>query len=272
MDGVVGDEGRKRRLPIWMLGVAAADQVREAESRAVSHRQSKSKVGIAGAEKEVLLCDYENLGVESSLPRNTKKRRRRTGQKETVDCDGDNVCKSGFEKRKRGRVVARVREAAPRKIRKLKSVEPASSEEIEVPSPSEDDGDLTMDDLMNIATEYVRSDKDMAQKQSSTGSPDTRPINRSHKDKEPASCHTLAGKATSPNLTGNPTQDMLDLFLGPLLKKPPDKEKEVGLIREDMTFANELRKHSQNLLLGEEPVPLTKKKSSLKDKVAMFFD
>lgn len=70
--------------------------------------------------------------------------------------------------------------------------------------------------------------------------------------------------------TGDPAQDMLDLFLGPLLKKPFE-QKTRSLIK-DMEFAYEFEMQSQNTVVGEEIEPLMKKKSSLKDKVAMFLD
>lgn len=70
--------------------------------------------------------------------------------------------------------------------------------------------------------------------------------------------------------TGDPAQDMLDLFLGPLLKKPFEQENRSFI--KDMEFAYEFQRQSQNTVVGEEIEPLMKKKSSLKDKVAMFLD
>ena len=63
---------------------------------------------------------------------------------------------------------------------------------------------------------------------------------------------------------------MLDLFLGPLLKKPFEQENRSFI--KDMEFAYEFERQSQNTVVGEEIEPLMKKKSSLKDKVAMFLD
>lgn len=112
--------------------------------------------------------------------------------------------------------------------------------------------------------------------QGSLGAPET--SRRSPTHKETASCLNPAGGLTSdktlvnPSRTGDPTQDMLDLFLGPLLKKPLEEEKKAEVITDDMVFAHALRKQNQEIVLGDVPVPLTKKKSSLKDKVAMFLD
>lgn len=88
---------------------------------------------------------------------------------------------------------------------------------------------------------------------------------------------TSSGEGTVVNQSriGDPAQDMLDLLLGPLLKKPAWEENKIGLIKEDMTFAGDItkqRQKPQNNIDTEMVVPLTKKKSSLKDKVAMLLD
>lgn len=70
--------------------------------------------------------------------------------------------------------------------------------------------------------------------------------------------------------TVDPAQDMLDLFLGPLLKKPVMEENKSFV--KDFAFAYEFERQSQNDVVVEEIEPLMKKKSSLKDKVAMFLD
>lgn len=74
--------------------------------------------------------------------------------------------------------------------------------------------------------------------------------------------------------TRDPAHDMLDLFLGPLLKKPVEEKKNDFVIG-DVAFSQEFRKigiQTKNDIAREEIVPLMKKKSSLKDKVAMFLD
>lgn len=77
--------------------------------------------------------------------------------------------------------------------------------------------------------------------------------------------------ATGTSQTGDPAQEMLDLFLGPLLKKPLKEEKNKSIV-EGMEFTQEFTRKSQEEFAGEEMIPLMKKKSSLKDKVAMFLD
>ena len=74
--------------------------------------------------------------------------------------------------------------------------------------------------------------------------------------------------------TGDPAHDMLDLFLGPLLKKPVE-EKKNNFMLGDVAISQEVGKfgiESKKNIAREEIVPLMKKKSSLKDKVAMFLD
>lgn len=90
------------------------------------------------------------------------------------------------------------------------------------------------------------------------------------------SAETLTGEGVivNPRMTGDPAQDMLDLFLGPLLKNPLEKDnKKVELITADMRFAHESEKLKENDVCGVEPVSLlAKKRSSLRDKVAAFLD
>lgn len=228
----------------------------------------------------------------------TVKRKRKGGQKDGFPNSND-IQETGFDKRKRGGSGRTVQKSARGRRGKAESLGIESSEDIEVASSNEDDEDLTLEDLLSIAKEFVKDDEDMEEQQpsdggriaeseyaaisfcgnepqGSLGAPET--SRRSPTHKETASCLNPAGGLTSdktlvnPSRTGDPTQDMLDLFLGPLLKKPLEEEKKAEVITDDMVFAHALRKQNQEIVLGDVPVPLTKKKSSLKDKVAMFLD
>ncbi|KAB5544946.1 hypothetical protein DKX38_013058 [Salix brachista] len=96
-----------------------------------------------------------------------------------------------------------------------------------------------------------------------------------------ASCETTSCSSTmnlvseesliSSSRTGDPAHDMLDLFLGPLLKKPMEKEKRSEFIAKDVDFTFELKKKSQ-CDFGDEMAPPMKKKSSLKDQVSLLLD
>lgn len=70
--------------------------------------------------------------------------------------------------------------------------------------------------------------------------------------------------------TGDPAKDMLDLFLGPLLKKSVENEQS-KFVTTDVQFSCDLKSQNQrhNDNVGEV-VTVMKKKSSLKDKVAIF--
>lgn len=79
------------------------------------------------------------------------------------------------------------------------------------------------------------------------------------------------GVVSHPRRTGDAAQDMLDLFLGPLLKKPQEEKKQFEFVLDDMKFSHKFKEQDQSDVV-EEMVPLTKKKCSLKDKVAAFLD
>jgi hypothetical protein len=75
--------------------------------------------------------------------------------------------------------------------------------------------------------------------------------------------------------TGDPAQDMLDLFLGPLLKKPPPvKDSTIEPVEQvcnaSFVETSERTAYIEQKTAVEERETLMKKKSSLKDKVAMF--
>lgn len=345
MDGTVTNEGRKRRLPLWMLGVAGADQVSKSENGDVSDvviieqerietqgQLTKSKATRTARQrqgKEILLPvpDKEALNVDESclLVKCEKKRTKRKATRKDASCD-NNDTETGCEKRKtRGGVrhsgppkrqkakssafesgeeievsssrTVRQSNARERQKEKLSGFE--SSEEIEVPSPNEDEGDLTMEDLMSIAKEFVKDDDDIVQRRPSSehkvesqsatiafsrneqgGSFNAHESNRRPSPhKETVSSRNSAEILTCdrvvvnpPSMTGDPTTDMLNLFLGPLLKKPHDEESKAKSITQDMAFYHEYRKSTQEVGFAKPPVPLTKKKSSLKDKVAAFLD
>lgn len=161
-----------------------------------------------------------------------------------------------------------------------------SSEDIEAASPDEDDEDLTMDDLLNIANEFVKDEKDRGQQKKSDAeqivhkqcAPTTisrsepadsvvmsETVNRLPAHEETVSCHNLSS-------TGDPAQDMLDLLLGPLLTQPPKEEKKADIITDEMIIEHQLRKQNQKVHINDAAIPLAKKKTSLRDKVAMFLD
>lgn len=162
-------------------------------------------------------------------------------------------------------------------------------------STPSDDG-LTMEDLISIAEEYVNADKDMElQKAENVGyGTETRPTTNyktgleedltpllesrnTATDKPLPTTRPLMepsfGGASIINLgkTGDPVRDMLDLFLGPLLKTTEEAERKIDAMNEEIILDHECSKRSQNDTVAEM-ASLTKKKSSLKDKIAMLLD
>lgn len=81
-----------------------------------------------------------------------------------------------------------------------------------------------------------------------------------------------SGVTITSSRTGDPAQDMLELLLGPLLKKPQTGERTLDTLRKDMTIAPDFNKDITSQVCAEQEVPMTKKKSSLKDKVSMFLE
>lgn len=174
------------------------------------------------------------------------------------------------------------KEKTERPPRKPKSKTKASS--TENGEKIENDEDLTMEDLMSIAKEYVNVDEFVATTQSSLKGQSeeitelqvschgSQYATMENKELVPSRVSKTKEIIVEPNMSGDPTQDMLDLFLGPLLKRTQEEEKKTNLISEEMSFAYEIKKQKHSVVVREEHAPLTKKKSSLKEKVAMFLD
>ena len=81
-----------------------------------------------------------------------------------------------------------------------------------------------------------------------------------------------SGVTITTSRTGDPAQDMLELLLGPLLRKPQAGERTLDTLRKDMAIACDFGEDISSQAGVEQEVPLTKKRSSLKDKVAMFLE
>ncbi|CAK7326933.1 unnamed protein product [Dovyalis caffra] len=251
-----------RRLPNWMLGASVTADIDKKKKEEKRHSDDTTEPEEEGEKR--------NLAKNSKLEAKGRKSNQDTDNKE-LNAGFDNV----INKKTTNRLGRK---------RKAKSKAEIKAEE--------EEAELTVEDLVSIAEEYVEADEDSRRKQASirecklqrqlqtTASskndleeslivPDDKHIS--------ASCETTASYSSTMNLVGeqslisttragDPAHDMLDLFLGPLLKKPMEKEKSTEFIAKDMDFTYELKKKSQNDV-GEEMVPpMVKKKSSLKDK------
>ncbi|KAK9091430.1 hypothetical protein Sjap_024607 [Stephania japonica] len=287
------NEGSKRRLPSWMSGVNSSNRSSKSDS-------NSSKIVSVG----------ENLDsdrLETSPPKGDRKRKPRNG--------GDAVKK---KKKKRNGVddeIERVGEKPVRgkKGRKSKSCELGNGEGERAESVSGyEEEELTVEDLMSIAEEYVKkadNDEDNSKYHRTDARGSSRPVFNEHESevsteaahaievskRRTASSSTSLSNFTcsidltrdgaakgneeaqsimdagfSQRITGDPTQDMLNLFLGPLLMQPPVEERRLEDVEKDITLHSELRKKEA---LQEKVVPLVaKKRSSLKDKVTLFLD
>ncbi|KAL4570031.1 hypothetical protein LXL04_025680 [Taraxacum kok-saghyz] len=268
----------KRRLPSWMTAASTAnkptktldldpdDIITNQEVNIVTKStKPKAKVLIHKHKKEVSpSSDTKSLLVKCE----TKRKKRETVEKEAIEPHDFKQ-----EKKKLRRVKTEVEE--PHISRKKKEDNSQSSDE--------DDEDLTMDDLLTIAQQFVENDKrDTGQQKSSEKL--LKRKNSSHSSSSVNTNSIIAPQDTKPpiqstenttstdilTMTGDPAQDMLDLLLGPLLKKPIPK-KEVTLY-EDMIVPHEVKNHEHDPIVSNKPVDFTKKKSSLRDAVAMFLD
>ncbi|CAL1371776.1 unnamed protein product [Linum trigynum] len=152
--------------------------------------------------------------------------------------------------------------------------------------PPGDDRLLTVQDLVAIAEEYVRAANDVGSEKNPSikGERRSRAVSSGidlqggvtvNKHNSPnASCSSMQ-KSTAEQIpetvstAGDPAQDMLHLFLGPLLAKPVTNEKNDVSSRMDLDFAFDAMRHSHNHVEAAAVPPLKeKKKSSLRDKVS----
>ncbi|PON43190.1 hypothetical protein TorRG33x02_334190 [Trema orientale] len=317
MLGVAPAEGSGRRLPQWMLGGSVANQVEKSDKTEVKKKPLENGVlsrtchsdrrtkAINPGKKGSLLREEEKSLESSHVLAKCKTRRRKVKEKQ-VDADSDTNISEDVQAKKYSRTRRKTSESASRKRRKRKESGLESNEEQEIQPLSEgDDVDLTVEDLMTIAEEYVKANKNMEQEQVAKGKHDSRsrPRTTLFSRNEPKDCnqslatddigasysqtsaiHDVSASYISSNSsteevvinargTGDPAQDMLDLFLGPLLKKPVE-EKKKDFVIEDLAFSEGFGKFGieNKKNIAKVVVPSMKKKSSLKDRVAMFLD
>ncbi|KAL9241331.1 hypothetical protein vseg_015454 [Gypsophila vaccaria] len=153
---------------------------------------------------------------------------------------------------------------------------------------SEDE--LTVEDLVSIAEEYVNADikepgKPLLKSEtrsSISGGECERDLTAHKEDMKSLSDNPLSAASTStdplsgdrsisrPIYTDDPARDMLELLLGDLLKKSK-VERENDALTKNIMLDRGLCKRSQNDTVAEV-VPVTKKKTSFKDKVAMLLE
>ncbi|XP_072957118.1 uncharacterized protein [Typha angustifolia] len=203
-----------------------------------------------------------------------------------------------------GEVAVNERAAQKKHNRKSKRRKTINME-ISSPGRGDNEVDLTVGDMMSIAQEYVNADREKQHKFStiienqsephaSSSSASSRinlegPVKAVGSAKALSRCTTQSrsplmdsegNKNKSPSTelcstnitrTGDAAQYMLDLFLGPLLNKPPAREEEHDAVDTiSMTKTHVIDRKDVHREGWREEEPLMKKKSSLKDKVALF--
>ncbi|KAL5554563.1 hypothetical protein UlMin_041964 [Ulmus minor] len=309
MVGVAPDEGSGRRLPSWMLGKSSADQVGRSDKVEVNNKQlEEGLVSQTSCSEKKNLLDVKEKQVDN-LHVLAKSKTRRNRKSKQGDADFNSKNPKTFPENKCNKPGRKLRVPAARKKQKAKDFDVERSEESKIQSMSDDDVDLTVEDLMIIAEEYVRADEETRQEQASNRKyePESRLSTTASFRNETEGCNNVpfCTKTSAPHDdnashhrtstiddasasykisssstevistytggTGNPAYDMLDLYLGPLLKKHVE-EKKTDFVFEDATFSQDFGLQSQNNTIRETIVPSMKKKSSLKDKVAMFLD
>jgi hypothetical protein len=293
-------EGQKRRLPSWMLGVASSkSEIKEEKVTVVNQEdpQAKSRARRAARlEKEALVAheddqDPDSHGSSLLVKCESKKKKREVTKKEGISDVSTQQTEVGLEldeskrsKRKKGireescddEVGGRYKPSAPKKRRTVKKPFENSFEESEDLSSKEDDEDLTLEDLMSIAKEIVKDDKNnelQRQKPPQTEIAEVE-VHTQVNINEVADSYQNSADVCS-RMTSDPAEDMLDLLIGRHLRRNPieNDKKKIRSTTDDMRLAQQSRIQKQSDVCVEKPViPLAKKKTSLRDKVAAFLD
>ncbi|XP_066386958.1 uncharacterized protein [Miscanthus floridulus] len=303
----VSNSENKRSLPAWMLKSTSGNQVAKTEDQNKQAPESDEQIGALNQSKAIKRnnrrplksLDSETAGELGALRRCEGREKARRKSKDAVkDEVEENVeVKSKNVRKASGR-------AAPKnsRKRKLDNVESEPSS----PVSTDDDIELTVEDLVSIAEEFVNAESvvnDQSVKglmQCTTVTRNTRAIeytedeNTSHQEvKCPSSIKTTADVA----------QDMINLLFGHLLSKhagdtkksdPVESMTSINQVPEEKGWHSEVPRQEEPVKISE-PVesmtttinhapekkdwrselpklgePVTKKKSSLRDKVALF--
>ncbi|KAG0464933.1 hypothetical protein HPP92_019097 [Vanilla planifolia] len=138
-----------------------------------------------------------------------------------------------------------------------------------------EEDELTIEDLISLAEECLRGNKEtqpeppVASKPEPISNPMASSVSSTARGGKlngaSGSLQVLTKCAQEKILAGDPAQEMLDLLLGPLLKKASKKESE-----QETTI--ELFTSGRSFVDVCEGPSLIKKKTSLKDKVDLFFN
>lgn len=314
---------KRRRLPSWMLRVNAANELgtsgnKDAKSN-ITEEQSETKT--AKSEVKLIAEVQETTGLKrarkSQMDETKQKSRKASGKDDDasssiIDCDEAVQSKTKLK----NEADERPKRTASTKQSKISRGTANGEVEATSQGSSRDEIELTVEDLLSIAEEYVNADREKEHARVLTGStgcsqvlsrctttkssshPSGVGLNDNENTTEKISTDilsrcTMAGcssdqsesgrkakeSPTTKNIdvnvvrTGDTAQDMLDLFLGPLLKKLPAEEPQFRITKaESFCLVPESKKQVRSMPEGNEDAPLTKKKSSFKDKVSVFLN
>ncbi|XP_008779022.2 uncharacterized protein LOC103698756 [Phoenix dactylifera] len=308
------DTGRKRRLPTWMLQVSSPDKQRTSQNgdRTCSLLKDQPETQVAGSKrKRILTQDTDGSDKLDLLQRCEAQQGTRKARRRGLGLDNSTLGEAKTKHKKEaagGERMLDYRDTT--KKQKLKSKRSKNSDPQGLSPGKEDEIEMTVEDLVSMAEEYVNADREKQHEHSITRESHSethpssllassyvdagRPIQAAGSGKMLSKCTTTSSSSHSTNTernkgkspgaenvatnisgTGDAVQDMLHLFIGPLLKKPLAIEQENGATKtESMNIPNETGKQDRigEVWSEEGTLILTKKKSSLKDKVAMFLD
>lgn len=282
--------GSKRQLPPWMLRRSATDQVINSVSEVKIQENGleelstdpKSSVLVQQHVSEVLTCQSESTKTDDlCLVKKCKTTRSRRKPVKRAENDVGNMHEGDVEKENY---------APPRRKRKAKELKATRSNAVEESTISEDE--LSVDDLINIAKEYIDADKKKEVQRSSLAECESERLLRSIsfedkttlKDNTPSSVTTFeasssdlvefqpsegGGDVISFSETGDIAQDMIELLLGPIFKRCSKVKPNPEPVTWNVTIEYSSSNQTRDELIGDA-VPLARKKGSLKDKVALM--
>ncbi|URE30617.1 hypothetical protein MUK42_13230 [Musa troglodytarum] len=245
------DAGKRRRLPLWMARASCSDEIRD--YGAGDGLQDAGSEPRKPAQAVDHLDEFEATRRTVAGQRKRKASRRNVGRDGSSSSNGTGETKTTTEETEEGETT--VDNAANNvKIGSRKSQKRSKNSGAACSLAStESEIELTVEDLVRIAEEYVNADR---QKHEDTNS-------------------RVEDLPAAPPRTGDAAGDMLDLLLGPLLKKPSSEEHEnrrtVATETMNLTRKTSASSTASKEIWKEEVLP-SKRKSSLKDKVAMLLD
>lgn len=271
-------EGSKRQLPPWMMPKVAATAIHVSDSDNADQANCSVK-------------KVDNI-TDNATNKDHKSRPSRRKSNVRAKCDDGSGSKVLQKKKKSEKSIDRDQRCSTKKRKKLEDPSSGCYDVYQVQASSDDALDLTVEDLLAIAEQYVKEYENKDRKKISSGRSESKwefqvtneagttldspceiknSLDSGKEDLSNSTSKTGEGIATSTSRTGDPAQDMLNLFLGPLLSKTLEKEKSKYIV-DSAKFTHEFTRQSQDEFGGEERVPLMKKRSTLKDKVSMFLD